>query len=228
MKFYVYNEELDVIIQNIVARIKHLKIGEVSSQLEEMGINYRLNYGVSLVHLRSLAKEFAEHHSFEIADRLWHLEYRETLILATMLVNPSEITDSHLDEWTKHIDNVEIAEQIAFNLLGKRKDSEELIEKWIYSEEPYVRYAALMSIGWQYRDSDSKMSPIVTKNINHIFEMISNPQLSRAATNSLKMAGRFDESIRENILSIANKLLNSEDVRLKQAGEEIIFEIEMA
>lgn len=228
MKFYVYDEALDAVIQNIVSRIKHLKIGEVSSTLEEMGINYRLNYGVSLVHLRSLGKEFASHSSFAVADRLWHLEYRETQILATMLVDPLLIEDSQLEEWSKHIVNIEIAEQIAFNLLGKRSNSEELLERWMFSDEPYVRYAALMSIGWQYRGANNKMSLILNKNINHISDMISDPQLSRAATYCLKMAGRFDTSIREKILSVAKDFADSDDMRIKQAGEEIIFEIEMA
>lgn len=227
MKFFVYNEELDAVIQEIVARAKHLKSGEVSAQLKDLGIEYRLNYGVSLVHLRSLAKEFADNDSAELADRLWHLEYRETQILATMLVNPAEIEDSIIEKWSEHITNIEIAEQIAFNLLGKRENSDSLLQKWLDDEATYVKYAALMSIGWQFRFLQDQQSNILFENIEKVKIMIISPELTRAATHCLKMAGRFNEKIRSQILDIANELKLEESTLLQQAADEIIFEIEM-
>lgn len=226
MKFFVFNEELDGQLKRAQSRIRQLKSGEISEQLIEKGLDYKKNFGVSLVHLRNLSKEFQP--SNELANRLWHLGYRETCILATMLALPNEIKDEMLDEWAKEINNIEIAEQISFNLLGKRIKSDNLLKKWLSHTQTYSKYAALMSIGWQFRFLEVKNSLLIRSNIATIKTLSSNPTLNRAATHCLKMAGRFDPELKSEITDLANQWKTDSNKLLQQTGEEIIFELDLA
>ncbi|HKL71363.1 MAG TPA: DNA alkylation repair protein [Marinilabiliaceae bacterium] len=226
MKFFVFNEELDIQLKRAQSRIRQLKSGEISEQLIEKGLDYKKNFGVSLVHLRNLSKEFQP--SNELADRLWHLGYRETCILATMLALPNEIKDEMLEEWSKEITNIEIAEQISFNLLGKRINSDNLLKIWLSHSQTYTKYAALMSIGWQFRFLEVKNSLLIRSNIASIKTLSINPTLTRAATHCLKMAGRFDTELKSEINDLANQWKTDSNKRLQQAGEEILFELELA
>lgn len=226
MKFFVFNEELDIQLKRAQSRIRQLKSGEISEQLIEKGLDYKKNFGVSLVHLRNLSKEFQP--SNELADRLWHLGYRETCILATMLALPNEIKDEMLEEWSKEITNIEIAEQISFNLLGKRINSDNLLKIWLSHSQTYTKYAALMSIGWQFRFLEVKNSLLIRSNIATIKTLSINPTLTRAATHCLKMAGRFDTELKSEINDLANQWKTDSNKRLQQAGEEILFELELA
>ncbi|GAO29251.1 DNA alkylation repair protein [Geofilum rubicundum] len=152
MKFFAYNENLEEQMKLIQQRIRKLMNGEIASQLQVAGLNYPKLYGVSLVHLRQLSQGLTP--SNELADRLWHRNIRETMILATMVARRDSISDEQLMQWAEGINNLELAEQIAFNLLGKREQSAGLIEAWMLHPQFYVRYAALMALGWQFRFGD--------------------------------------------------------------------------
>ena len=119
MKFFAYNENLDEQMTYVQRRIKKLMNGEIASQLAVAGINYPKLFGVSLVHLRQLSQEVKV--SNELADRLWHRNIRETMILATMAVQRDSISDEQLMDWAEGLNNLELAEQMAFNLLEENQ-----------------------------------------------------------------------------------------------------------
>lgn len=226
MRFFPYNEELDLLVKRAQSRIRQLKSGEISDQLIEKGLDYKKNYGVSLVHLRNLSKEFQPNSDF--ADRLWHLGIRESRILATMLAPQDEIKDEMLNDWAKEISNIEIAEQIAFNLLGRRINSDELLKNWLTHTQTYTKYAALMSIGWQFRFLEVKNSQLIKSNFEIIKALSGDSILTRATAHCLKMAGRFDAELKSEIFALANHWKTDTNKLLRQAGEEILFELELA
>jgi hypothetical protein len=51
-----------------------------------------------------------------VALKLWNKKWRETMILATMLDEPSEVTEEQMDFWLRTADSIEIIEQMVFNL----------------------------------------------------------------------------------------------------------------
>ncbi len=217
---------MDRQVKMIQARVRQLMNGEVAQQLQNAGYSYRKLYGVSLVHLRQLSQEFKP--SNEIAERLWFMNIREMMILATMIAERDTLTDEKLSEWADGITNIELAEQVAFNLLGKRQSSLKILEKWILHPQVFVRYAALMSIGWQYRFAGEGLSAFLQDNLSTIEALAGDNRLVRAVAHCLKMAGRFDKKFQPKVVGLARKWIASDMNHLKQAGEEILFEIEAA
>lgn len=220
MKFFHYNEALDKEINLIIARVRRLMNGEVAHQIKAAGLSYREVYGVSTVNLKGIAREFKP--SNDISRRLWFMGTRETMILATMLSVPDQNIAKNIIDWADDITNIELAEQIAFNFLGKHPGLDEIIEKWMLHPGVYSRYAALMAIGWQYRFVGMDISILLARNLCTIENMASDARLSRAIIHCFNMTCKHDGTLKTILLNKAYQWISSENRQFELLGEEIL------
>ncbi len=120
--------------------------GATAQSLREKGVNYHLNWGVSLQHLQEMAAEIREdlatdqfltlHSSlFTLSSLLWKENIRECKILATMLMPAEEFPADLAMLWVEQTPNQEIAEMAAMNL---------------YQHLPYAKDMALQLIAQPY------------------------------------------------------------------------------
>lgn len=224
MKFFAYDENLDRQQKKIMARLRQLMNGETSHQLQVAGLNYKKAYGVSLVHIRELAKEYQADN--KLAERLWFRNVRESMILATMLTQADELSNEQIFGWANQINNIELAEQVAFNMLGRKKEIAPIVEKWMLHPVIFVRYTALMAIGWHFRFNGNNLTPLINSNLS-VFDALSTDKLMvRAVAHCLKMAGRFDSDLTGPITKLASQWAKSGEAYLQQVGLDILDEIQ--
>ncbi|MEA4985632.1 hypothetical protein SDC9_37795 [bioreactor metagenome] len=114
MKFLLTNSELDQQINLIKRQIRLSMDGIVADSMKEHGIVYKKNYGVSITRLRDLAKNYTKNH--DLAQRLWLLEIRETMILASLLQPVETFTPEIATHWSNKCNNIELIEQVCMNL----------------------------------------------------------------------------------------------------------------
>jgi hypothetical protein len=109
----------DIDIQQKVKEIKQSfrqqMDGAVAQSMRQKGLDYHLNWGVTLPRLREMAEGIGEK-NYSLALALWKENVRECKILATMLMPPDEMLPEVVDIWMEQTDTVELAEQAAFNL----------------------------------------------------------------------------------------------------------------
>jgi hypothetical protein len=117
MEYLLDDPVSEKVYQELLRRVKTLKNGEVSDSMTKRGVIYKLNLGASVISLQQLAGEYAPDHL--VALKLWNKQWRETMILATLLEKPEEVTENQMDFWVSQIQQVEIAEQAAMNLFSK-------------------------------------------------------------------------------------------------------------
>ena len=125
---------------NIQEQVKEIKLsfrqmmdGQVAKSMRDKGANYHLNWGATLPRLREMADEIGE--NYELAIALWKENVRECKILATMIMPPSEMLPEVADIWMEQTDNLEIAEQAAFNLYQHLPFAAEKAYQWLASPE---------------------------------------------------------------------------------------------
>ena len=123
------NEKLKQIKQSF----RLLMNGEANRSMREKGLNYHLNWGVSLVDLRQMAKEYGK--DYELAIELWKENIRECKILATMIMPAERMLPEIVDIWIEQTQEVEIAEQAAFNLYQHLDFAPEIAFRWISSND---------------------------------------------------------------------------------------------
>jgi len=145
MNYLLDNPEAERTFQDILLRIKRLQNREVVNSMQKRGIEYKLNFGVSIPMLRQVASEYSKNHL--VALKLWNKQWRETLILATLLEEPEEVTENQIDFWVRNFPAMEIAEQAAMNLFSKTRFAYEKSFEWCTGKKLLVKIVGLLTIG---------------------------------------------------------------------------------
>lgn len=108
--------------------------GNTSCSMREKGVDYHINWGVSLPDLKMLAKEYGK--DYDLAIVLWKEDIRECKILATMIMPAEVMLPEVADIWMEQTTSQEIAEQAAFNLYQYAPFASQKAFEWISSDKP--------------------------------------------------------------------------------------------
>ena len=139
MDFILDDQEAEKKFQQILKLIKSRKSGEVADLMNQKGIQYKTNWGVSIIELREIALQFEPDHL--LALKLWNKQWRETMILATLIDEPKKVTEEQIDFWTKTFENTEIAEQASANLWVNTKFAFVKALEWCRGKKHIIRYS---------------------------------------------------------------------------------------
>lgn len=90
--------------------------GSVAQSMRKSGLDYRYNWGWTRGYLLELAAQYQP--SRQLAEALRDTSVRELLILSTMLFPREELTEQDVEAFLEKATNVELQEQLAFNLLS--------------------------------------------------------------------------------------------------------------
>ena len=98
MELWMDDRAVEQQYRDLLEQIKLYRSGEVADLMKERGIQYKMNWGVSLIDLRALAAAGAPSHL--LALKLWNKQWRGTMILATLGDEPSQGTEQQMGFWT--------------------------------------------------------------------------------------------------------------------------------
>ncbi len=111
----IYNDAaLEQKISNIQKTVKLHMNGTTAHAMQEMGLKYDHNYGVSIPELRSVARTITPDKNLAI--RLWQINIREMKILGTLLFPATQLDREKAEVWQDECDNIELTEQAVMNL----------------------------------------------------------------------------------------------------------------
>ena len=133
MKYCLTNPILDAQITEIRRKIMLSMNGIVSEQMTRSGIVYKKNYGVSIPRIKEIAANYDPNH--DLAQGLWLLQIRETMIMATLLEPIENFTQKIAHEWISQFDQIEIVEQVNMNLFCKLSFADKLCLELIQSDK---------------------------------------------------------------------------------------------
>lgn len=101
-------------------------------------------YGISVVELRKFAKTIGKNHA--LALQLWNSGVHEARIIATVIADPKQITESQMDEWVRSFDSWDICDQCCLNLFRKTPFAHEKAVEWSAEEAEFVKRAGFTLI----------------------------------------------------------------------------------
>ena len=110
------NETIASQLASIRATLRTRMDGSVAQSMRESGLDYRYNWGWTRSYLLELAAQYQP--SRQLAEALRDTSVRELLILSTMLFPREELTEQDVAAFLEKATNVELQEQLAFNLLA--------------------------------------------------------------------------------------------------------------
>ena len=120
-------------IRKIKQELRLSMNGVASAFMRENGLNYKLNFGVEIPRLQSIANEFQP--DPDLAQALWKENMRECKILAGMLQPTDSFYPEIAEIWIENMPNTEIAQLTVMNLFEKLPYASEKAFQWIAREE---------------------------------------------------------------------------------------------
>lgn len=123
--------------------------GIASHSMRQKGMDYKLNWGVSLPQLREMATQYGK--DYALAVELWKENIRECKILATLIMPPSEMPQEVADIWMEQTYTQEMAEMAAFNLYQYMDDAPVLAYRWIASDNTIARLTGYQVLACLFR-----------------------------------------------------------------------------
>jgi hypothetical protein len=221
MKLFPYNESVELQLHEIKKALHVRMNGEVADNLKAKGYDYKLNYGTLLSEIKELSKRFVPNQL--LAERLWNLRIRETMMLATYLYPIDKFSSKTADEWAENILQKEIAEILCLNLLSKLDNAELKVFEWIKSASQNKQLLAFLLLARVYKKiEDEKLFEYIQISIQ-TFETSEDTSLLESITLALKKIGTKNEIIANKLfLLLSKKEIESSKKRFL---DEIILEL---
>jgi hypothetical protein len=224
MNYILDNPDAERLFQEILSKIKPLQNGEVVNSMKKRGVVYKVNYGVSVPLLRQLASDYPRQHL--LALKLWNKQWRETMILATLLENPYEVTENQMDFWVRNFPSIEIAEQAAMNLFSKTPFAYQKAYEYCVGKKLLVKIVGLLMIGRlaltdteapdEYFDPFFELMPPLSKD----------PQLSIVFSRVYVQIGMRNPNLHKTAISHATILKTINEKTAAENAEHILGELD--
>lgn len=223
MNYLLDTPETDKDFQQLLRRIKLRKNGDVSTSMKRQGIEYKQNWGVSVVELRELAKEINPNHL--LALKLWNKQWRETMILSTLLDEPEKVTEEQMDFWTKSFENREIAEQASANLWVKTKFAFAKGIEWSRGKKHLVRFTGIHLMGRLAITQKSAIDEMFEPFFEELAVLGKDPRLNAVIYRTVIALGTRSKWLNEQAVELAKTLQLCEQEEAVRLGETLLDEL---
>jgi len=223
MDFLLDNGDTENEFQQILKRIKLRKNGDVSRTMKEHGIQYKLNWGVSVVELREIARSFNPSHL--LALKLWNKQWRETMILATLLDEPDEVTEEQMDFWTKSFESVEMVEQASANLWWKTRFAFVKALEWCRGKKHLVRFTGIHLAGRLALADKNAIDEMFEPFFEELLTLAKDAKLHTVLHRSIIALANRSEMLCRQTIELAENLQLSDSETAVNFGESLYDEL---
>lgn len=223
MDFLLDNGETENDFQQILTLIKSRKNGNVSRSMKNHGIQYKLNWGVSIVDLREIARSYKQNHL--LALKLWNKQWRETMILATLLDEPDEVTEEQMDFWTKSFGTVEMAEQASTNLWVKTKFAFTKALEWCRGKKHIVRFTGIHLAGRLALADKNAIDEMFEPFFEEFLTLAKDAKLHTVLRRTVIALGNRSEMLYQQTTELSKNLQLSDSETAIRFGESLFDEL---
>ena len=133
-------------IDEILEILHSMESEENRLGMGRFGINVDRALGIKVTDLRKLARRIENGH--ELAVKLWETGIHEAQLLATMVDEPSAVTEEQMENWAADFDSWDMVDQACNNLFRRTPFAHTKAADWAARDEEFVKRAgfAMMAV----------------------------------------------------------------------------------
>ena len=223
MDLLIDDPKIEQQFQQILIRIRLAKNGIVVEQMKERGLQYKVNWGVSITELRVIAAQFKPNHI--LALKLWNKQWRESMILAAMIDVPGEVTEEQMDYWTKSLETTEIAEALNTYLWVKSRYAFVKSLEWCRGKKHLVRFAGIHLMGRLAIVQKTAIDELFEPYFDVLSPLAKDPKLKQIFYRSFILLGMKSKTMNENAILFAEGLKEIDSLTSKTLSDMILTEL---
>jgi len=211
--------------ESIIRKLEELSDPEAIEGMTHFWITPEKCYGVSIPELRKIAKEVGKDH--KLALMLWDKGYRETMILASMVDNPKQVSEKQMEQWVSDFDYWEICDQCCMNLFQKTQFSRRKAIEWSSRKEEFVKRSgfvlmARMAVADKKADDSvfEEFFPLIEK------ESVDARNFVKKAVNwALRQIGKRNLELNRQAIEVSERLTGSDLASARWIGTDALKEL---
>ena len=191
--------------------------GSTAARLRHLG--YKLTFGVTYPRLRELTAEIEP--DAELAESLWGLRQRETMLIATIIMPTECCTPEVADRWVSEAFNEEIAEYLSRNLLIRLDFAGNIVESLVDATEwqkMLIGYSLHSRLLMNDRSADAMIERYLSKSVDDVHN--TDKRALSAIAFFLKQVARREQYL-DRVKSIIAQLKTSESISAQWVAEEV-------
>src|SRR2546425_8186479 len=131
-----------VSVESIMDELRRRGSSKRVAGMSRFGIQTGMALGVSVPQLRDMAKKVGTNH--DLAQEIWKTRIHEARILASMIDDPTKVSENQMEEWAADFDSWDVVDGCCGNLFDKTEFAERKAREWSMREEEYVKRAGFV------------------------------------------------------------------------------------
>lgn len=209
----------------ILENLESLADPKAVEGMAKYGITPEKAFGVSIPHLRGIARAIGKNH--ELAGWLWLNGARETRILASMIDDPEQVTEEQMERWAGEFDYWEICDQCVMNLFERTRFAYAKAAEWCRRDaESYRRAGFVLMARLAVRDKsapDSRFEaflPLISSGATDERNLV-----KKAVSWALRQIGKRNARLNEQAIETAERLRQTDSKSARWIGNDAIREL---
>ncbi|MBY8999939.1 MAG: DNA alkylation repair protein [Candidatus Heimdallarchaeota archaeon] len=215
-----------MLLEEILREFKSLSDPKSVEGMARFGITPSKTFGIRIPVLRKIAKKIKKDR--ELAHELWRLGFRETMILASMIDDPKQVTEEQMNSWVKDFDYWEICDQTIMNLFEKTEFAYKKAFEWSSSDEEFIKragYVMIARLAVSDKEAENKsftqFFPIIAKGATDSREMV-----KKGVNWALRQIGKRNLNLNKEAIKVAKSIFQQDSNDAKWVAKDAIKELE--
>ncbi|UCE20832.1 MAG: DNA alkylation repair protein [Candidatus Aminicenantes bacterium] len=211
--------------EEIIKKLKALSDPKAIGGMARYGITPQKTFGVSIPNLRKIAKDAGRNRN--LAQKLWASDIRETRILASMIDEPTGVTEDQMERWVKDFDYWEICDQCCMNLFEKTRFAYPKATEWSQRQEEFVKRAGFVLMA-RLAVSDKKAEDGPFEKFFPLIKGESTDQrnfVKKAVNWALRQIGKRNLTLNKKAIRVAEEIQQMDSKAAKWNASDAIREL---
>ncbi len=213
------------IIKEIKRKIRTRDNGPAADILRQMGLRYKEIHGLSIAEIKGIAEPYQ--YNNDLAKALWSWDHREFKIMATFIMNPKTCTFEDVLAWGMSLDNSELGEQLAINLVFNSPLADRLIFEWIKSDNVYTQKASTVLMAWQAQRKPNLPDDYFVKQLEVLPNLVQDHlPLVKGISFAIRAIGKRNVLLNKKAITCIKTIEKIDTYGAKVIVEEALWELE--
>jgi 3-methyladenine DNA glycosylase AlkD len=212
-------------VEDVLAALKAKATQRTRDGMARYGIPADHAWGVTVAHIRQLAKDLG--HDHELAAALWASGVYEARMLAAFVDDPARVTVAQMDRWCRDFDNWAVCDTVCFHLFDRTPHAFGRIARWAGHRDEFVKRAAfalLASLGvHDKRSSDEAFAaclPLIEQAARDERHLV-----KKGVSWALRVVGRRSARLHAASVELAQRLASAPEAAPRWVGKDSLRDL---